>query len=61
MLTLTLTLTLTATLALTLTLPLPLTRCSMSNSKELKKIGAEWKALGEEAPLANQPLTLILT
>mmetsp|Transcript_5927 Transcript_5927/g.14249 ORF Transcript_5927/g.14249 Transcript_5927/m.14249 type:complete len:304 (-) Transcript_5927:268-1179(-) len=23
--------------------------CSMSNSKELKKIGAEWKALGEEA------------
>ena len=23
-------------------------RCSMSNSKELKKIGAAWKALGEE-------------
>ena len=36
-------------------------RCSMSNSKELKKIGAEWKALGEEAPLATQPLTLTST
>ena len=36
----------------------------MSNSKELKKIGAEWKALGEEVqqPLALPPtLTLAPT